>query len=240
MQKIVIANWKMNFPQEIFQEITTHNLNTKNLVICPPQAFLSQVCKEAGSFLKIGAQNISHLNDKNGAFTGEISAAMLKGLGCNFCLVGHSERRNLLKETNLEVKQKIEFLHKHNLTAILCIGETMEERNNNLSYEILRKQITECLPKSTNNLNTIIAYEPVWSIGTNICASNDKISDIFKFISALLIKEFELNLDLVYGGSVSPGNLSEIILIEKLKGVLVGSASLKLESLNELLYIVEN
>ncbi len=240
MQKIVIANWKMNFPHEVYQQIKNNNLNTTNLIICPPQAYLSQSCLEIGSNTKIAAQNISHLGGSNGAFTGEISAKMIKDFGCEFCLVGHSERRIHLNETNADIKQKINYLHEHNLTAILCIGETLQEREQNLSQEILERQLRECLPKSANTTNTIVAYEPVWSIGTNICASTAQIEEAFNFISMVLIKEFELHLDLVYGGSVSPSSFKEIISIKKLQGVLVGSAGLKIEFLKELLNTVED
>lgn len=235
MQKMIIANWKMNFPHEVYQEIKNNRINTSNLIICPPQAYLSQICYEVGNYVKIAAQNISHLSEKNGAFTGEISASMIKELDCNFCLVGHSERRTYLSETNADIKQKIAYLHKNNITAILCIGETAYEKENHLSEIVLTKQIKECLPNSTTKTNTIIAYEPVWSIGTNTCASPTQISAAFDFISAILIKEFELKLDLVYGGSVNLSSFIEIISIEKLKGVLVGSAGLKLECLTELL-----
>jgi triosephosphate isomerase len=240
MQKIVIANWKMNFPHEVYHEIKNSNIDTANLIICPPQAYLSQISAEVGTHVKLASQNVTHLSEKNGAFTGEVSAVMLKNLACDFCLVGHSERRIFLNETNADIKQKISHLHQQNITAILCIGETLAEKNNGQSHLVLTKQLKECLPLSASNHNTIIAYEPVWSIGTSICASTTEISEAFDFISAILIKEFELNLDLVYGGSVSPSSFTEMISIEKLKGILVGSAGLKLDILKELLKIVEN
>jgi len=210
MKKIIIGNFKMNplskkKAKELFKAF---DIKTKNLIIlCPPFTYL-----EKGVNYILGAQNCFCKND--GAYTGEISPKMLKDLGCKYVIVGHSERRNILKESDKYINSKIKICIENKLKPILCIGEKLGEKRE----EILKIQLKEAL-KGVNGKNVIIAYEPVWAIGTGkTCKKEDILS------SYNLIKKIVPESKVLYGGSVNSVNAKEIINITD--GVLVGGASI--------------
>jgi len=209
MKKIIIGNFKMNPLSFKGAEdlLKAFDIKTKNTVIlCPPYIYLKK-----GENYILGAQNCFYENE--GAYTGEISPKMLKDLGCKYVIIGHSERRNILNETDLEINKKIKVCLLNNLKPVLCIGEKLGEDRK----EVLKKQLKEDL-KGVKDKNIIIAYEPVWAIGTGKTPTSDDILDSFNFIKKIIPES-----KVLYGGSVNSKNIQEIIQITD--GVLVGGAS---------------
>jgi triosephosphate isomerase len=230
MKSIIIANWKMNpktlvEAKQLFNSIKNGIKNIKNIevVVCPPFVYLSELgVKNKESRIKLGAQDCFW--KEKGAFTGEISPSMLKKLGCQYIILGHSERRKYLNETNEMINKKINAIINTKLKPILCIGETEEERNDKKTFEVLAKQ----LEKSFNHLpnkflrNLIIAYEPVWAIGTGRACGVREARIVNLFIKKALNK----NIPILYGGSVNSKNALEYLKEENFQGLLVGGASL--------------
>ena len=190
-------------------------------IICPPSLLLPKF-PETMLPLYLGAQDCSIYD--SGAYTGEISALMLKENNCQFCILGHSERRQLFNETNENVQLKAERLINQNINPIICIGETLEEKNLGLTKEILSNQIKKSLPK-TSNENIIIAYEPIWAIGTGLMPTLQEINQIHNFIKNE-IKNLKI-YKVLYGGSVKSANSSDILNLTHVDGVLVGGSSLE-------------
>lgn len=228
-----VANWKLNgsmsFVQEYLAKISHKEISQdrKCVVICPPFIFVEKF-KIDGLFL--GAQNCT--NYQKGAYTGEISANMLKNLGCSYCIIGHSERRNIFNEKNETIKEKVSMCIKENIIPILCIGENIKEKEENLTKEIIKKQIEECLPNLSNSKNTIIAYEPIWAIGSGKKPNNNEIFEIHKYIKK---NNKSLNFKVLYGGSVNSTNSKDIINLDCVDGLLIGGASLKIEEFNKII-----
>ena len=247
MRKIIIAgNWKMN--NTIGQTIELANGLKRNLydvesveiVICPPFTALadaSEIITESN--IKLGAQNM-HYEDK-GAFTGEASGLMLKDLGCEYVILGHSERRQYFSETNEMVNKKVKAALKHNLTPIVCVGEKIEERKANKAFDVVRDHITNSLKDLSKEelQKVIVAYEPVWAIGTGLTASPQQAQEIHSFIRKLLSEisdqQTAQNITIQYGGSVKPDNIEELMKENDIDGALVGGASLKEESFIQLI-----
>ena len=228
--KIIVANWKQNgsldFIRAYFKDLFADISNNPNVctIFCPPMPYL-QICylnikKRKSLFL--GAQDCSLYN--LGAFTGETSASMLKDNNCQFCIVGHSERRQLFSQTNLDTKNKAENLVKNDINPIICIGETLDEKDKGLTKNVLQKQIMNSLPKNSSIQSVIIAYEPIWAIGTGLTPTLNEIEDIHFFIKKG-IKNFT-NHKIIYGGSVKSKNAKDIMDLENVDGVLVGGSSL--------------
>jgi triosephosphate isomerase len=241
-KKIIAGNWKMNndlsssitLISEIKKRIADRKFETV-IIICPPFTSLETAAllvKNSG--LKLGAQNMYFENE--GAFTGEISAAMLKSLGCEFVILGHSERRTIFNETNQIINKKIITAIKNNLKPIFCVGETLKEREQGITFKVIEKQINEGLENiSYSDLSElIIAYEPVWAIGTGKNATPQQAQDVHKFIRNLLgkiyCKDFADKLVIQYGGSVKSDNSKDLLSQEDIDGALVGGACLKAES----------
>ena len=235
-KKIIAGNWKMNgLKRDSWQlmndllskfENPDEKLNFE-MLICPPFTLISEiVAMSEGSPISVGAQNCS---DKlSGAYTGEISPAMLKDLGAKFVILGHSERRAYFGETNELVSQKAETALEQGLTPIICIGETLEQKENGSATAVIEDQFTKSLPASATPDNVIIAYEPVWAIGTGRSATTQDIIDIITKIREVAEKRFGTkNISVLYGGSVKASNAKEIFAIKDVDGVLVGGASLK-------------
>jgi len=224
--KIIVANWKLNgsfeFIESYFNVLESVDFK-KDIcgIICSPYVYLDK-CNQISHSFYTGAQDCS--NFKNGAFTGDISALMLKDVNCQFCLVGHSERRQLFNQTNEDVRLKIANLIYQGLNPILCIGETLEEKEKGITKDVLKKQIIECLPQNSSNNSVVIAYEPIWAIGTGHTPSLKEISSIHSFIKNDITK-YE-NFKILYGGSVKSSNVGEIMSLDNIDGVLVGGASL--------------
>lgn len=235
MNKIYFANFKMNL---MFSEIENYVKSFKKLYdfkncvgLFVPHTALRQT-KDIlnGTNILVGAQNVHH--EETGAFTGEINAQMLKEAGADIALVGHSERRKYFKEKDCEINKKIKLLMKYNIKAVLCIGETREERNSGETKQIIYRQLRDGLAGLYENEldNMIIAYEPVWAIGTGENASNKMIEDVSEIIK-LTIKDLynqsiAEKLPVIYGGSVTVKNSKTLNKIKNINGFLIGGASL--------------
>ncbi len=229
-----VANWKLNgnfqFIRQYLEILNREIFNKKCVVLCPPSIYLN-IVKDLSKDSLIGAQDCSFYNE--GAYTGEISANMLSDIGVNFCIVGHSERRKYFRESNDIINEKASKLIENNIVPIICIGETLDEKKNNRTEEILKVQVAASIPKSANNNNSIIAYEPVWAIGTGITPTLKEIEDSHKFIRNL-DKKF-LNFKMLYGGSVNIKNSKQILNLANVNGALIGGASLKIDEFIEII-----
>ena len=229
---IFIANWKLNgnlaFIKEYYQKLSTNSNNCT--IICAPAIYLSILQTNAKN-LFFGAQDVSIYNE--GAYTGEISAEMLKEKKSNFCLVGHSERRQYFKDSNETVRFKSINLINKNIIPVICVGETLEQKEKKITKTILSKQLEEGLPDISNYENTLIAYEPIWAIGTGLTPSLEDIQEVHEFIKQ--IDKKLNNFNVLYGGSVKSSNSQEINGLESVDGCLIGGASLKVEEFNRII-----
>ena len=240
MRRSVIAgNWKMHMTNSeaiaLVKELVPKVKDAQNVdvIVCPPFTALSDVSKVTkGTNIKLGAQDMS-MEDK-GAFTGEISPLMLKELGVKYILCGHSERRKYFHETNERVNRKIRAALQHEMTPVLCVGERYEERESGKTLEIIEYQILTGLYDVDNKdcSKIIVAYEPLWAIGTGTPATPDQIEEVHKHIRKVLCDKYKACLDIMilYGGSVKPDNIKELMAKDDVDGALVGGASLKPES----------
>lgn len=229
MKPLIVANWKCNpksleEARDLLEKIIA-KVEDEEVVICPPSIFISSLINDKISF---GAQNCFC---KEGAFTGENSVSMLEGLGVKYVILGHSERRNIFKETNEEINAKLAKVLESEIVPILCIGENREEREGGRTFEVLSEQLDLCLNNVPNLENIILAYEPVWAIGTGKFADISDIKKVRAFIKEFLAKKFDEevaeNIRIIYGGSVDSGNVHSYIIEAQMDGVLVGGASLR-------------
>ena len=231
---IYIANWKMHGnPRDIASLNPVIKLSKQKkyrnlkIVYCPPYTLLDLMKnKIKNSKLKLGAQNC-HTNSDYGAFTGSINSKMLKFIGAKFVIVGHSENRNF-GDSDFSINKKIKSALKENLKVILCIGETLNERRKKITKKVLKKQIENGLSKIKEFNNILFAYEPRWSIGTGLIAKEKDLAKNIKDIKKILISSNKKlkNAKILYGGSVNPINVKEIMKIKDIKGLLIGGASL--------------
>ena len=212
------------------------DVNDAEIVVCPPFTALSSVFHEIkDSNIALGAQN-AYFEEK-GAFTGEISILMLKDAGCKFVIIGHSERRHIFDETNEMVNKKIKSAIKNGLTPIVCVGETLEEREDEETNILLEEQIKNGLMDLIKDelLEIVIAYEPVWAIGTGKNATPEQAEEAHLFIRQMIAEmhdeETASNIRVIYGGSVTPENIKGFMEKDNIDGALVGGASLKADSL---------
>ncbi|CAG5084459.1 triose-phosphate isomerase [Parvicella tangerina] len=236
-RKIVAGNWKMNMladdGQQLIQEIVKGAAEVDcELIVCPAAPFLQSFSMLKGN-VKIGAQNVSAFD--NGAYTGEWSAAMLKSIAVNYAIVGHSERRSLFGETDDQVNAKVHKLLADGIKPIVCCGETLEQREEKLEKEVVKLQLVKALDGLTEESleNIVVAYEPVWAIGTGVTASAEQAQEMHAFIRSTLVKLFgdrATEIPLLYGGSCKPANAKELFACEDIDGGLIGGASLKSES----------
>lgn len=234
--KYLICNFKNKLLKD---DILKYNRNlgeikTKvKLVLCPPSIYLSLFDKNG---YDLGVQDISSFMDRT--ITGEIEANQIKSLGATYVIVGHSERRIYKHEINIDFINKINNALENNLNVIYCVGETLRDKENGSTFEILEKQISEVL----NNVeikNIMIAYEPVWAIGTGNVPSIKEIKENIEFISDLLYEKYECKLDILYGGSVNDENIGELCSIKGLSGFLVGGASLDVNKVKGMILEME-
>ena len=199
--------------------------NKAKIIYFPPFTLIKDFTKKFNKTkISVGGQN-SHQAKNYGAFTGSISPKMLKDLGCKFVILGHSENR-ASGENNHQINKKIHSALNKNLKVIFCIGETLKEKRKKITYSILRKQINVGLKGVKNFHNILIAYEPVWSIGTGVIPSKNELESNVNEINKLLFKRTKIKLPILYGGSVNSKNISSLRNIEGISGFLVGSASL--------------
>ncbi len=240
MEKIVVANLKMNLTvTEIsnYLEDIKEVINSKRVVICPTSIYLPYFLKKKYS---VGVQNIAATEE--GAFTGEVSASQVSSMGVNYAIIGHSERRQLFNETDTVVNKKVLIGIKNKLTIILCIGETKEEKDMLKTDKVLKRQLINALRDISNEeiKNIIIAYEPIWSIGTGNVPQNKDISAITIYIKGIINNLYheDINIPVLYGGSVNEKNIEELNKINELSGVLVGGASLKADKLQKIKEVI--
>ncbi len=231
MSKLVAGNWKMFGDKSMISDIKKIDQHCKEIncevAICPPFPLISAAYEQTQN-IKIGAQNC-HINI-NGAHTGEVSAEMLIEVGAQLIIVGHSERRQDNYETNNRVKLKSEAVHRAGATAVVCIGETLEEREAEKTLAVLQEQMLNSFPKNITPTNTVVAYEPVWAIGTGLVPEANQIRSAHSFIRGFLASTYGAeahNVKILYGGSVKGSNAKEIFSISNVNGALVGGASLK-------------
>ncbi len=239
-QKVIAGNWKMHKnldeAMQFFKEIMPIvNECSDKVYIAAPFTHLKTLCDNfKSSNLVIGAQN---MNDASkGAFTGEISAFMLKDVGAKFVLLGHSERRHIFGESNEFINKKVKRALTDNLQPVLCIGETLEERESGHMKDVLQSQLEDCLNSVTaDQLNKmLIAYEPVWAIGTGVTATAEQAEEAHRFTRKLIENKWGKDISdlipILYGGSVTPDNVKILMEQVDIDGVLVGGASLKSDS----------
>lgn len=244
MRRVIIAgNWKMN--KNIAESIDLANSIKRSLydveeieiVLCPPFTSLSDVNEIImESNIALGGQDVYW--EKEGAFTGEVSAGMLKNAGCSYCIVGHSERRQFFGETNETVNKKARALLTEGVRPIVCVGEKLEERKANRTFDVVKDHVVNSLAgfSKEDMKNVVIAYEPVWAIGTGVNATKEQAQGVHTYIRGLLREIFgdetAKSVRIQYGGSVKPENIKELIQQEDVDGALVGGASLKGETFN--------
>lgn len=209
------------------------------VVVCAPFVLLNDIKKEIeGSKLKLGAQNMHW--EENGAFTGEISPIMLKDIGVDYVIIGHSERRQYFNETDENVNKKVKAAIKHDIKPIICVGETLDERESGQAKEKVKNQVIRAFEDINNNdvLKTVIAYEPIWAIGTGKTASSEDANDMIGYIREILMEKYGVDISeevrIQYGGSVKPKNVTEIMNQSDIDGALVGGASLKADDFIEI------
>ena len=239
MKNLIAGNWKMNgtlgeaikLASGIVDGIQNDAqlLEKNDFLVCPPFHHIVPVEAELTMAVNIGGQDCSPFD--NGAYTGDVSASMLNDINCSYVILGHSERRQYYVESNLLIRQKASMANEQGLTAIICVGETEDQREAGQEQDVVATQMLESLPETATADNTVIAYEPVWAIGTGKTATIEDIATMHDFIRAKLSEKLE-NADkvrILYGGSVKPGNAPEIFAVANVNGALIGGSSLKPE-----------
>jgi len=237
-RKLVAGNWKMHGSRhentalvEAILEAPTHA--SVECLICPPFVYLAEIARQLrGSAVRLGAQNVSA--EAQGAYTGEVSAAMLRDVGCDFVIVGHSERRALYDEDDMIVARKFAAAQSRQLIPILCVGEQLSEREGGLTHAVVARQLDAVVELTgiASFDRAVIAYEPVWAIGTGRTASPEQAQDVHAFIRQRLGQrdaKIAAGLQILYGGSVKKGNVRELFAQPDVDGGLIGGASLKAE-----------
>jgi triosephosphate isomerase len=237
-KKIVAGNWKMNksWPEamELAKALTSHSSSFPSnvqVVISPPAIYLQGLRPELPQSVAISAQNCSQHDA--GAYTGEISPAMLASIGVSHCIIGHSERRQFYGETNEIIREKVDACLKHGITPIFCCGETLSERKFNKHFITVSNQIQQALfhLSADQITSVVIAYEPVWAIGTGVTATTEQAEEMHAFIRSFVAENYvdvvANEISILYGGSVNAANAAELFACPNVDGGLVGGASLK-------------
>ena len=241
-QPLIAGNWKMNgliadakaLAAGLKKELAGHS-GTPEILVCPPFLALAAVREELqGSPIRLGAQDV-HWEAK-GAFTGELSTAMLQEVGCTAVLIGHSERRHIMGESNEQVNKKLKASLAAGLLPVVCIGELLEERSMGVTREVVERQISKGFEglSAEDAAKTVVAYEPVWAIGTGKTATPRQAQEVHHYTRKLLSQKFGeavgQGMRILYGGSVTPETVKELMAEEDVDGALVGGASLKVDS----------
>jgi triosephosphate isomerase len=239
-KKIIAGNWKMFKTAAEAAELVdalkkdVGNVSAVDIVVCPPFVHLESVAgRLKGSTIQVGAQNVYW--EDSGAFTGEVSGPMLVSVGMKYVIVGHSERRQFFGETNATVNKRARAALKNGLKAIVCVGENLAERESGKTFDVVRDHVNGSLAGFTaqDMANVVLAYEPVWAIGTGKTATSAQAQEVHQFIRGLLTASFGRAAEAVciqYGGSVKPENTGELLSQADIDGALVGGASLKADS----------
>jgi len=238
---IIAGNWKMNNNSAESVELVSQlremisGIKEVEVVVAPPYTALGSVATAIkGSTIVLSSQNIFW--EEKGAFTGEISPSMLKDIGCQYAIIGHSERRQYFGETNETVNKRLKAALEASLTPIVCIGETLEEKEADKTLTVIEKQVKEGLAgiSSGEMEKVVIAYEPVWAIGTGKTATPEQAQEVHQFIRGMLAQVFDEGvaegIRILYGGSVKPDNVDQLMSQKDIDGALVGGASLKADS----------
>jgi triosephosphate isomerase (TIM) len=237
IRPLIAGNWKMNGLKASMTEFEAMLAGSAevaakaDLLVCPPATLLAAFAdraKSTGKAIAVGAQDCHPR--PSGAHTGDISAEMLADAGASAIIVGHSERRADHGETDIAVHQKVEAVWRAGLTAIVCIGETQQQRDAGQTLDICGGQLNLSLPQACRADNVIVAYEPVWAIGTGLTPTVQDVEQVHRFIRELLIGRFNAEgarMRILYGGSVKPSNAAELMAVANVNGALVGGASLK-------------
>lgn len=244
MRKIIIAgNWKMNkdlHDTKIFVEKLVHFAQGKDfghceIIVAPPFLFLDRLngmCE--ASPIRLAAQNVN--DNEQGAYTGEVSVAMLKSVGISYCIIGHSERRAYYHESNELINKKAHILRNHRIMPIICVGETLEQREANLTEQVVLEQMEKCFLDIDLEMDpsVVVAYEPVWAIGTGRTASPAQAQEVHGLIRSWLKEHYSEvvadRISILYGGSVKPDNFRELLEQPDVDGGLIGGASLDIDS----------
>ncbi len=233
-KKVIAGNWKMNklanecgeFISRIINDIDT---TEKDVIICPTYISLWEAAKAVkGTNVSVGAQNMHF--ETSGAYTGEVSAEMIKEAGCGYVIIGHSERRKYFAETDQTVSLKIKKAYDSGLIPIMCIGESLEDRERGETFNVLKGQLENALRPIVFDENIIIAYEPIWAIGTGKTATDEQAQEACKFVRDTLndiIGDKSEKIRILYGGSVNEKNVKKLMAMTDIDGALVGGASLK-------------
>lgn len=215
-----------------------------DVLVCPPFVSIGMAVKYLyDTDIQVGAQNLHF--EENGAFTGEISGSMLAESGCNYVIIGHSERRQYFSETDETVNQRTHKALEHKLAPIICVGESLEQRKANVHYDLVKDQITAALKGVDDNqvLDVVIAYEPIWAIGTGETASPEQAQEMHEHIRKILANLYDQevadSVNILYGGSMKPANAEELLSQSDVDGGLIGGASLDADSFSEIITIAE-
>lgn len=246
-KNIVVGNWKMNLNREegikLVEEVISlvSSDNNVEVVFSPSFLYLHKVNKMCANdnLLQTASQNISH--NESGAFTGEVSAQMVNSLNVKYTILGHSERREYFNETNIELKQKVDLSLKNNLKIIFCCGESLNQRESGVHFDWIKQQLTESVFHLTEKEfeKVVIAYEPIWAIGTGITASSDQAEEIHQFVRNVITEKYNENIaentSILYGGSCNPTNAKELFSKKNIDGGLIGGASLNAENFTRII-----
>ena len=232
--KLIAGNWKMNGLGASLAEVAALRAALAEaapacrVALCPPATLVERMAQAAGDGIEIGGQDCRA--ETHGAFTGDISAAMLRDAGATLVILGHSERRQGHGETDAQVAAKAEAALAAGLSPIICVGETLEQREAGRAVEVVRGQIMTSLPLALADRDFAVAYEPVWAIGTGLTPTLEQIEEVHRAVRAAMIERLGLGVSatpILYGGSVKPDNAREILAVAEVGGALVGGASLK-------------
>jgi triosephosphate isomerase len=234
---LVAGNWKLNGTRESNQQLlqgilaNSAGLDHCDVMVCPPFVYLADVASHiAGSDVLLGAQDLSA--ESSGAFTGDVSAAMLRDVGCSYAIIGHSERRALFGDSDAIVAKKFQAAHAHGIHPIVCVGESLEQREAGVTTDVVTRQITAVMQVGGVELfaGSIVAYEPVWAIGTGLTATPQQAQEVHAHIRGVIAAadaKIAADLRILYGGSVKGSNASELFAMDDIDGGLIGGASLE-------------
>ena len=245
MRKLAAGNWKMNGLAASLSEIRAladrHPSPGCDILLCPPATLIHRLAEAAkGTQVMVGGQDC-HAKD-SGAHTGDVSAAMLADAGATHVILGHSERRTEYGETDADVAAKVQAALGADLRAIVCIGETLDEREAGQTLEIVERQLTHSIPDGLSVESLVVAYEPVWAIGTGKVPTNDQVAEVHGALRALLVERLgdaAHGVPLLYGGSVKSSNAEDIFGVANVDGALVGGASLKADDFSGIVAALE-
>lgn len=234
MKKLIAGNWKMNGSRALVKELVSSIVQADSsesveICLCPPFAYLNMAADfDFPKNVSLGGQDCSY-HGMAGAYTGDVSAAMLKEIGCEYTILGHSERRQHHCETNNIVAKKAEHAIAAGLKVIICVGETENERQEGLQNPVVIMQLKESIPEVANGENLVIAYEPVWAIGTGKSATPEDVQEMHGVIRRYVQEKLDNpeSVRILYGGSVKPENAFDLLHLKNVDGALVGGASLK-------------